>query len=73
MTEDSATLSLDLAKDFPEAEESQARHKETTSKNIQAEDRQSHNQMMEILKIMKSEIASLKRKQEALEFANPLD
>ena len=27
--------------------------------------------MMEILKYMKSEIAPLKRKQEALEFANP--
>ena len=71
MTEDSVTLSLDLANDFPEAEESQTRHKETTPKNIQAEDRQSNNEMMEILKYMKSEIASLNRKQEALEFANP--
>ena len=71
MTEDSATLSLGLANDFPEAEESQTRHKETTSKNTQVEDRQSNNKMMEILKYMKSDIASLKRKQEALEFANP--
>ena len=71
ITEDSATLSLDLANDFPEAEESQTRHKETTPRNIQAEDRQSNNEMMEILKHMKSEIASIKRKQEALEFANP--
>ena len=71
MTEDSATLSLDLANDFPEAEEIQTRNKEPTPKNIQAEDRQSNNEMMEILKYMKSEIASLKRKQEALEFANP--
>ena len=70
MTEDSATLSLDLANDFPEAEEIQTRNKEPTPKNIQAEDRQSNNEMMEILKYMKSEIASLRRKQEALEFAN---
>ena len=71
MTEDSAPLSLDLANDFPEAEEIQARNKEPTPKNIQAEDRQSNNEMMEMLKYMKSEIASLKRKQEALELANP--
>ena len=71
MTEDSAALSLDLANDFPEAEEIQTRNKEPTPKNIQAEDRQSNNEMMEILKYMKSEIASLKRKQEALEFSNP--
>ena len=32
---------------------------------------QSNNEMMKMLKYMKSEIASLKRKQEALEFANP--
>ena len=70
MAEDSAALSLDLANDFSEAEESQARHKEPIPKNIQTEDRQSNNEMMEILKYMKSEIASLKRKQEALEFAN---
>ena len=30
MTKDSAKLSLDLANDFPEAEESQTRHKEPT-------------------------------------------
>ena len=71
MTEDSAALSLDLANNFPEAEEIQTRNKEPTPKNIQAEDRQSNNEMMEILKYMKSEIASLKRKQEALEFSNP--
>ena len=71
MTEHSATLSLDLANDFPEADEIQTRNKEPTPKNIQAEDRQSNNEMMEILKYMKSEIASSKRKQEALEFANP--
>ena len=71
MTEDSATLSLDLANDFPEAEEIQTRNKEPTPKNIQAEDRQSNNEMMEILKYMKSEIASLKRRQKALDFANP--
>ena len=51
-TEDLATLSLDLANDFPEAEESQIRHKEPTPKNIQAEDRQSSNEMMEMLKYM---------------------
>ena len=55
-----------------EAEESERRHKKPTPKNIQAEDRQSNNELMEMLKFMKSEIASLKRKQEALEFANPL-
>ena len=71
MTEDSATLSLDLANDFPEAKESQARYTEATPKDIQAEDRQCNNEMMEILKYMKSEITSLKRKQEALEFAKP--
>ena len=71
MTKDSAALSLDLANDFSEAEESQTRHKEPTSKNIQAEDGQSNNEMMEILNYMKSEISSLKRKQEALEFASP--
>ena len=32
---------------------------------------QCNNEMMKMLKYMKSEIASLKRKQEALEFANP--
>ena len=52
LPEDSATLSLDLANDFPEAEESQIRHKESTPKNIQAEDRQSNNEMMEMLKYM---------------------
>ena len=72
MTEDSASLSLDLANDFLEAEESERRHKKPTPKNIQAEDRQSNNELMEMLKFMKSEIASLKRKQEALGFANPL-
>ena len=36
MNEDSATLSLDLANNFPEAEESQTRHKETTPQNTQA-------------------------------------
>ena len=72
MTEDSSTLSLDLANDFPEAEESQIRHKEPTPINIQAEeDRHCNNEMMEMLKYMKSEIASLKRKRETLEFANP--
>ena len=71
MTKDSATLSLDLGNDFHETEESQTRHKEPTSKNIQAEDRQSNNGMMEILKYMESEIASLKRKQEAQEPSNP--
>ena len=34
MTEDSATLSLDLANDFAEAEENQTQHKEPTPKNI---------------------------------------
>ena len=38
MTDDSATISLDLANDFPEAEEIQTRNKEPTPKNIQAED-----------------------------------
>ena len=71
MAEDSASLSLDLANDFAEAEESQIRHKEPTPKNIQAENRQSNNEMMEMRKYMKSEIAFLKRKQEALEFSNP--
>ena len=71
MTEDSATLSLDLANNFPEAEEIQARNKEPTPKNIQAEDRHLNNEIMEILKYMKSEIVPLKRKKEALEFANP--
>ena len=32
MTEDSATLFADLANNFPEAEESQTRHKEPTPK-----------------------------------------
>ena len=36
MTEDSAAVSLGLAKDFPEAEKTQTRHKEPTPKNIQA-------------------------------------
>ena len=36
MAEDSVTLSLDLANDFSEAEETQTRNKETTPKNIQA-------------------------------------
>ena len=71
MTDNSATISLDLANDFPEAEEIQTRNNEPTPKNIQAEGRQSYNKMMEILKYMKSEIASLKRKQKALKFANP--
>ena len=71
MTEDSAALSLDLANDFPEAEDIQTRNNEPTPKTVQAEDRQFNNEMMEILKYMKSEIASLKRKQEALEFENP--
>ena len=35
MTEDSATLSWDLADDFPETEEIQTRNKEPTPKNIQ--------------------------------------
>ena len=34
MTEDSETLSLDLANDFPEAEESQTLHKEPSPKKI---------------------------------------
>ena len=71
MIEVSASFSVDLANDFPEAEESQIWHKEPTPKNIQAERRQSNNEMMEMLKYMKSEIAFLKTKQEALEFANP--
>ena len=66
MTEDSATLSLNLSNQFPEAEESQTRHREPTLKKIQTEDRQSNDEMMEILKYMKSEIASLTRKREAL-------
>ena len=66
MTDDSSTLSLNLANQCPEAEESQTRHKEPTLKNIQTEDRQSNNEMMEILKYMKSEITSLTRKQEAI-------
>ena len=60
MTEDSATLSLDLANDFAEAEEIQTRNKEPTPKNIHAEDRQSNSEMMEILKYMKSEISIFK-------------
>ena len=71
MIEVSASFSVDLANDFPEAEESQIWHKEPTPKNIQAERRQSNNEMMEMVKYMKSEIAFLKTKQEALEFANP--
>ena len=71
MTEDSVTLSLDLANDFPETEKSQTRHKEPIPRTIQAEGKQSNNEMLEILKYIKSEIASLKRKQEALESANP--
>ena len=63
MTEDSVTLFLDLANDFPLTEGSQ--------KNIQAEDRQSTKEMMEILNCIKSEIESFKRKQEVLDFANP--
>ena len=54
MIENSAALSTDLENDFPEAEESQAQYKEPTLKNIQAENRQSNNKMMEILKYMKS-------------------
>ena len=50
MTEDSSTLSVDLANNFPEAEEIQARNKEPTPKNIQAEDRHLNNEIMEILK-----------------------
>ena len=36
MAEDSVKLSLDLANDFPEPEETQTRNKETTPKNIQS-------------------------------------
>ena len=50
MTEDSATLSLDLANDFPEPKEIQTRNKEPAPKNIHAEDRQSNNEMTKILK-----------------------
>ena len=71
MTKDSVTRSLDQANNFLGAEEIQIRNKEPIPKNIQVEDRQSNNGMMKKLKYMKSEIASLKRKQEALEFANP--
>ena len=63
MTEESAN-------DFPEAEESQTRHKEPTPKNIQVGGKQSNNEMIKILKYMKSEIASLNRKKQALDFAN---
>ena len=66
MTEDSVILALDLANNIPEARESQTWHKEPTTK-----DRKSNNEIMEILKYMESEIAFLKREQEALEFANP--
>ena len=69
MTDVSAILSLDLANDFPEAEEIQTRHKEPTPKNILAEDRRPNSEMVEIVKHMKSEIAFLKRKQEARESA----
>ena len=34
MTEDSDTLFLDLANNFPQAEESQTRHKESTPKTF---------------------------------------
>ena len=52
MSEDSATFSWDLANDFPEAEESPTWHKQScTPKNMQAEDRQSNNEMMGILNI----------------------
>ena len=71
MAEDSETLSLDLVNNFPQEEESQTRHKDPTSKNIKAEDRQSNNEMIEILKYIKSEIESLKRKQDTVEFASP--
>ena len=33
MTKDSETLSLDLANDFPQVQESQTRHKERTKKS----------------------------------------
>ena len=59
MTEDLATLSLDLANDFPEAEKTHMQHKEPTPKNIQAEDKLSNNEMMEMLKYMKPEINSI--------------
>lgn len=71
MTEDSIILALDLANNIPEARESQTWHKEPTTNNINAKDRKSNNEIMEILKYMESEIAFLKREQEALEFANP--
>ena len=42
ITKDPAAISLDLANDFPEAEEeSQTRHKEPTTKTIRAEHKQS--------------------------------
>ena len=71
MTEDSVILALDLANNIPEARESQTWYKEPTTNNINAKDRKSNNEIMEILKYMESEIAFLKREQEALEFANP--
>lgn len=63
MTENSAALSTDLANNFLEAEESKTQYKEPTLKNIQAENRQSNNKMMQILKYMKSGRLSLKRNQ----------
>ena len=58
---------LNLVNNFPEREESQTRHKEPTTKNIWTEDMQYNNKMIEILRYMKPETASLKKKQEALE------
>ena len=71
MTEVSLTVSLDLQNELLKVKESQKRHKEPTPKNIQAEDRRSNNKMMKMLKYMKSEIASLKKKHETLAFSNP--
>ena len=70
MAKDSETIFLDLANDFPQTEGNQTRHKRLLLKNVQTEDKESNNEMMEILKYMKSEIVSFKKKQEALEFAN---
>ena len=70
MAKDSETIFLDLANDFPQTEGNQTRHKRLLLKIVQTEDKESNNEMMEILKYMKSEIVSFKKKQEALEFAN---
>ena len=70
MAKDSETLTLNLANNFLQAEESQTRQKEPAPKNIQTDDRQSSNEIIGILKYLKLKIAYLKKKQEVLQFAN---